>query len=1045
MQDAAETRARSTPREIEPRSGAASARPARRRRRWLLALLAGAVVSLALHAQRREQPADLISISGCEDLRRESADRYSCAMEDSATPADAAVPRRLPRIGIRLRAPAGRLLLPVDDPRVTLRRDGAQFELTWRATPQPLRWHVFEVGWHGWTRHGFELQAIAPGSDAAHVLALRKTEGAHSAGREAVLRQRLQAARSDGERAILGNELGYQLYSQGRMPEAERELALALPLAQASGWISVAANSARILAGLRFREHGDVYAAEKLLHEHAPLIRLHAIENASMLFERAIHAAARGEIRLAQTYYREAFAEAKRVDYPDLRRYIEASHAALLWKSGEHRKAAEQAAELRTELSSLAPADFESPCTRALQLDRLASAEVMAVESGQGHAEQTLTALSVALKYADSDGCKDTVLRANLYAHRARVALLLAEAAAAQPWPTTATHPAPHTAAASPPPWVSAAEADLAQARKEHSQPSSVRDLEYAELSGRLASLRGESDVAIDRLQQAEQQAFALVDADARFRVLTALAVAHARKAAAAQDAVQAEQHRQQARAKFDAAEAQLDERVFLVPLDVARRGFLPRYEPGIALYLRFLLDHGSAHDALALMRRTQARGLALAIHAARLTSGADGSSPDGSHDAQELVQLYLQRQRKLDKGSAEDPQQQAQERQRIRTLLAGLQPPGHSRLPLRPLRAGEAMLICHVLPAEQILCMTADAQAQIAQVVIGRTDLDLALTSIDAPRRVSRLLLPALLPIVQPARVLRVIPSALLRLIDFASLPHPTQPTLLLHSQRAVVYALDIDPSALQTQRPAAPPSGPDATLVVHGGIAKSESVPPLIQRMQALGWDVSPHAEGVMSMGAAPLRRLQCWLGLVDSCRHPLLPPEMPTSTLRPGDAKTVLASLDGSRLAHFFTHAAYNSADGGWQSAIVMPDHSTLHASALMGLRQAPRFAVLITCEGGQSGVGTEPEDISLAQVFLLRGGQAVAASRYTLDARIGATWAQALYEAEPVTPWAPGPLMSAQSPDLGAAFHAAQHRLLSQEPTTVSWQALRLYVL
>ena len=109
--------------------------------------------------------------------------------------------------------------------------------------------------------------------------------------------------------------------------------------------------------------------------------------------------------------------------------------------------------------------------------------------------------------------------------------------------------------------------------------------------------------------------------------------------------------------------------------------------------------------------------------------------------------------------------------------------------------------------------------------------------------------------------------------------------------------------------------------------------------------------------------------------------------------------------------------------------MPDGSVLHASEIMQLLPAPRFVVLITCEGGQSAQGQDAEDMSLAQALLLRGGEAVVAASRQLADPVAVQWTQALYAASLLLP-AGGP-----------AFCKLPARILARRFMLPSWHCRR----
>ncbi len=853
----------------------------------------------------------------------------------------------------------------------------------------------------------------------------------------AQLRPAAEPAASDGSLSAAElNERGKQHYDHGRTAEAIADFEAALQRSAPAGQISLAANSARHYAALIFRQTKDADAAEQILDRYEPLLRLQAIEHAAATFERALYAASRGELVRAQSFYRLAMAEAVAVDYPELRRTVQSSYVAFLHQQGEHAAAKTQAAAVSRDLAALSLDQVEQPCSRSRELAVLARAQLNAAETVPALAQTARETLAQALQFADRDACRDQAALAHLYSSAARASLRVAEGqSAAQPMPPSALSAL-----------LGEAEARVSQALATQPRLSPLQRMDLGELLGRLALLRQDYAGAIPLLRDAELLARRGLVADLRYRALIALAIAQDALAQRLTAPFEATTLTQQAEQNFAAAEQLLSDLVLFVPLPAARRGFLPRYEWGLSAYIDSLLRRGDHQAALGVMRRAQVRGLALTFQAGLLDPGKAAQAQALQQDAAALLQQSLQRQDRLPVLSSDTPQSLQEQRQRLDDLLRRLRQAGLGGLPLRPLRPGEALLICHPLPQQRIACIYALSDGRLDSLRLPLAELDTALSAVDAPRRLSRLLLLPFAPLLADTAVLRIIQSPLLRSIEFAALPHPLQADSLATRGRSVVYALDVDPRALPAQPAASQATPPPAMVVVYGHLfSTAQLTPPLLRRLRQLGFRPSLYATPRMEHGYAPLRRLRCWLGLVNNCAEPLLPAEAPEIPLFTGSAASVLSGLQGVGLAHFYTHAEFGREQGGWESAILMPDRSSLRAAELMRLAPAPRHTVLITCEGGQSAVGDEADDISLAQALLLRGGEAVVAANQKLLDSVGAAWTRALYDAAPHPPEQGAPYLSAAQPDLAAAFHHAQLALRAQSPARLDWTALRLYVL
>lgn len=970
------------------------------------------------------QPLSVISITGCDEIVSDPPQGYRCGLLPETLQAAqlGKAPGEPPHIEVRMKEPPGGFIVYAAAPSHRLLRRDGELILSW-----PLLGELPDPRIHGTHYYLFGSTPIA----------LRLVSYAAQPPREgpdAAPTPPPQAG-DPAARADELNRLGKDLYDHGRMERAITAFAESAELAEQSGQLSLAANSARHHAALVFRHSKDAEAAAQILDRAEPLLRLQAIEHAAATFERALYAVSRGDLQRAASFYRQAMAEALAVDYPELRRTITSSFVAFLHQQGEHLLAQKEAKPLVDELSGLVLDDIEQPCTRSRSLAVVARAQLNAAETVPSLAQSAAQTLDSALSSAKRDGCLDSTALAYLSVSSARAILLVA----AQ---LKSDHPADHTAL---PARLEQAEAHIRGALKTLPALSPQQRMDLGEALGRLALLRGDYDSAVVMFRDVEALASHALAADPQYRALIALAASEDALARTSSSPEERQALRQQARQHFASAERLISDMVLYVPVPSARRGFLPRYEAGLGAYIDFLLAEGDQDEALAVMRRAQVRGLALTFQAGLLSEKSAEQVAALQEDATELLQNSLAQKTRLSLGRSDTPRSLQEQRQRLDGLMARLRQAGLGELPLRKLLPGEGMLICHALPRDRTACLYALADGRKQNHIVTTAELDAAQAATDAPRRLSRLLLTPFAPLIDATAVLRVIPSPLFRSIELAALPYAGPSGTLVSTGRRLVYALDVAQHALPARAVQANSGPPTAPVVVYSYIAGAPKVTPaLLSRLQLLGWRPSLYSTPQLETGANPLRRLRCWLGLVKNCREPLLPADGQPWPLFSGSATSVRPTLQGAELAHFYTHAWFGREQGGWQSAILMPDGSVLHASELMQLLPAPRFVVLITCEGGQSGQGQDAEDMSLAQALILRGGEAVVAANRQLADPVAVQWTQALYAASPLLPTGGPAFLQAARPDLGSAFHAAQLALQARSPLVSDWTALRLYV-
>ena len=977
---------------------------------WLTCL------TLGLSCQRGGTPPTVSELAGCDDLTLAAplADgpTYVCSLAATGSPSVVITART----GTPAGAASDALWSLHGEPGATasFTSDGRlRIELARAALPR-----VVTVRERSWLPRG-----SAPSALYVRLAALVPTpaEATAEAARQAkTIQQGIAALRRAAPadavgRARLLHALGDLEVDAGLHKDARLHFQQALELGAPAGLINLAANSARRLAFEHFTVNHDVNRALAILQQHEPLIRMVAVESALALYTRGVCAQERGELSAAVRYLAQAGAAAHDLDDDETRRLIRTVQALVLAQQGLTPAAETVLQELLGELDR--PDGGWDACERMTYLNILGWVRILEQESRSPGAQDPLPLLNAALQYRAEDGCAAD--GQNVRMNQSRAELLIAERLAE-------ASPSAREALASP------AVAQHLLAAREHLLAGLVSDSEQllsqqmdaAEVSGRIAYLQSRFPEALGRFAELARLAALTQEPDYQFRALLGQALVNA---ALARTAPAAASYPEAALAAFSQAEALLDERLWRVPLTATRRAFLPRFTAGTAEFLDFLLSRGESRRALEVARRAQVRGLVTALSFDTLTL-----LPEPQRSRLMTARAEVVRRSEELKGQPEAVAAgRAALTQQLTSLLADLHDAGLSRLALRELQPGEALHLCHPLPRGELACFVADSrELQVERIAAGE------LQRATLPAQQSALLLRPFARLINRARVLRVLPSAKLRAIDFATLPWPPASETavggyLAADERLVVYALDLALAA----RPVVPEQQKEALMLTNLSLQQAQkSAPWLYRQLQQLGWHVTTYSNQQFEVGTNPKHLLRCWLGLGDC------PPVLPLPvTPRPGTAAELKRALPAVELAQLDTHAAYNQ-DSGWQSQIVMPNGTVLLLADLLLLERVPRWTVLMVCDGGAAGQGEDADDISLAQALLLRGGEGVVASTRALDDRLSGQWAQALYSAQA----SDGPALNAAAPSLPAAFHAAQTGLRKGRAPLSAWSALRLFV-
>ena len=822
------------------------------------------------------------------------------------------------------------------------------------------------------------------------------------------------AARARLLSALAELELGVGLHG-----DARRHYTETLALATTAGLTTLVANAARHISFAHYTLDRDLEQAHAVLNQYEAAIRMIAIEGGLALYNRGVYAQESGDLTEAVRCLRLANAATKNLDDAETLRLIRIERALTLALQGLTLDAEQEIAKLLAEFETRS--DFEA-CDRMSYLNTLGWTRILEQESRSPGAQDPLPLLELARKYGAQDHCQADSKKIDM--NQARAELLHAEqlteeaAAARDPArPAAALSPKAETHLQHAIGYLHAAAVDLPN------QPLS-KQLDAVEINGRIAYMQSRFPEAKALFEELSQLAQKTQEPDYQWRAHIGQAQVSAALARAASGTAAAE-YTAAARAAFEKAEKLLDARLWQVPLTATRRAFLPRFTAGTAAFLDFLLEHGDEKFALSVARRAQVRGLVVALSFDTLTLLPEAQQACLRKERDQLVRLSAQ----LQGTAATDPRLQEATNQHLESLQSHLRDSGMDRkLQLHELAPGEAMHLCHPLPAGELACFVATAD-QLVVKRLGKNELKQATT----PAMWSALLLQPFAALLDPARVLRVLPIQRLREVDFAALPYPGDSGSLASQKRLVVHALDL---AL----PAAPAAGRGKALMLTSLRLQyaQKTAPWLYQKLQQLGWQVTPYSNLRQESGFNPKRLLYCWLKLSD-CPQPLPLPLAP----KLGSADALMQALPQVELAQLDTDADFggksgSDSDSGWQSTIDMPDGTKLTLADLLMLKRAPRFTVLLVCNGGTAGTGAGADDISLAQALLLRGGEAVVAASRLLDDKLAAQWSEALYIAQT----SHDPHLHQAAPNLLQAFHAAQITMRQRRPS--DWSTLRLFV-
>lgn len=531
----------------------------------------------------------------------------------------------------------------------------------------------------------------------------------------------------------------------------------------------------------------------------------------------------------------------------------------------------------------------------------------------------------------------------------------------------------------------------------------SDRYLDVHDLSGQLALLRGQGEVALASYRRLRQLT-ETVEPNPQYRFAALIGEA---------DALAMLNRKAEALTVYGEAERLLELLANGLPMLGRGQLFLAQFAEGLSHHLALLAsDPAKKGQLLPAIRR--ARVLALRAYQ---------QSPQARHaegDDQKLLAHYLELHDLRDKAAAallEAPTvEQVMAAERLRKLDEELRESidqlyqryrGTTRAAtleeaaaLRPPQEGELLLACYPLPSRpktgEWLCAAADSQDHY--VVHTRRLLGPGAAE----------LLSALQSPLSRAKRLHILAYGEMRDVAWEQVPFRGQP---LGARAAVSYGLDVITAA-------APDVGKRALVVLNPqqdlvGAQRAEGG--LIARLRSSGWALELF-RGAPRRGGH-LRHL--WDGSL-------------FDTVRPAVAPPVLEQLPTANLFVYYGHAE-SSQQGGWDSHLRFADHGSITARDILALPTAPGRVLLLGCHTAGSDPDAPVDELGLAQAFLLRGSREVlATTRKIPDVQAALLLGELLRQ---------GALDGAAG-TLAESLRVALGTLRDREPRA-NWDAFRVY--
>lgn len=477
-----------------------------------------------------------------------------------------------------------------------------------------------------------------------------------------------------------------------------------------------------------------------------------------------------------------------------------------------------------------------------------------------------------------------------------------------------------------------------------------------------------------------------------------------------------------EAETEFLRAEEHLERRGLELTRGEVRSGYLGRHQLGTGAFVEFLVDQRREADALRVVRQALARGLRGLVRLSRLSA----LSPEEEQRFAEAQAAYQRTREAFEQASARAAEaplnEEANQREERRQLANSLDQQLDRALrvlgerapeALRPIAAGEVLLVCHPL-TRTWLCLLGREEAQPAprakttQVVSARLPREP-----DAAGLGALLGEPQARAILQGARRLSVISyGQALEQLDFDSLLVAGRP---LAEQVEVVYALDLPQAPRSAETPA---SGPRQALLITDPLGEIDPA-------------LRPALQPAPSPNQAPAEEATAPWQIQSEGFGPRVPHPTGVSGLPRQRVVELLAQAD---LFAYFGHGFF-AADLARRHLRTGSDGGLQVADILM-LPRGPRAVVLVGCSTGAAAVAVGGvSGLGIAQAFLVKGQGFVIGTTREVAAEVGKAMGEALVAAG----------LPALVADPVARLRAARAQVRAQHPTWVQEsQAFRVLV-
>ena len=489
----------------------------------------------------------------------------------------------------------------------------------------------------------------------------------------------------------------------------------------------------------------------------------------------------------------------------------------------------------------------------------------------------------------------------------------------------------------------------------------------------------------------------------------------------------------QDAQALYLQAESLAQQRALTMPFPQARHELLSRYVGGTGLYVDWLYRTGKRREAFEHARRARGRAIRHVVGLWHIGEPAQSAATANANELRELQKLAQDLTDALNTWAAAavvdrhptwahalDCQRRFEEA--LQRLAQAPSTDGNAAAP-RPLSADEVMTLCLPGPADQLLCLSADAQG-VVRYDVPAAKLTASYTGNDPLPGWARDLAATLQAQLARAQHWTLLSQGPMRQVDWGDLPSST-PGKRIGEVLRVTNALDV---------PGLPPSTESWAEILHDP-TPSARIYLLIDPLKASAGTQSVLQSKSLQVAQAVSALLPRVVLHMGSDPPPGLPTAVSARNVSQVTHSDVLQNIAASTglvaLAHLDTPQAKATEDGPAGAhgdhleratlagpAIVLESGPGIRVPDLLTLKRAPRFAILLTCSSASSDEtwGSTP-GLGFAQALLARGTHWVIATHRSIKAEAAAQLALAIL-AE-----------LAQNPDPAKALQRVKSRLRS----------------